>query len=85
MLEAESDLKKIKEFCIYYGYSKEIDAENRKEFNNSLLNKFLKEHNIKMIYGKSKIHTPLGVWKDCIKHLKNLYFHFIMKTKIISN
>ena len=40
--DTESLLKKIKEFCIYYGYPEEIGVDNGKEFNNSLLNKFLK-------------------------------------------
>jgi hypothetical protein len=38
--DAETILKKIKEFCIYYGYLEEIGADNGKEFNNSSLNKF---------------------------------------------
>ena len=38
--EAETVLKKIKEFCIYYGYPEEIGADNRKEFKNASLNNF---------------------------------------------
>ena len=50
--EAETVLKKIKEFCIYFGYQEEIGADNGKEFNNSSLNNFLNEHNIIMIHGR---------------------------------
>ena len=79
--DAETILKKIKEFCIYYGYLEEIGAHNGKEFNNSSLNKFLKEHIIKMINGRPYNPHSQGSVERLHQTFKKAIFSFYNENK----
>ena len=79
--ESETVLNKVKRFCIYYGYPEEIGDNNGKEFNNSSLNKFLTEHNIKMIHGRLYNPHSQGSVERLHQTLKKAKFSFYNEIK----